>query len=151
MGVYIGSVISITPLTTDDNCALDPAATESGKVIEVFWGGESTASTAMATKVSRGSGGTTPVAGDVQKRNENSVANKIEFIKGPIGWAAEPALDAGSLFALSWNCHGGVVRWLAAPGEEWMMLGAAAAADTISIRNSVGTGVSTYGMIWDED
>lgn len=151
MARYAAYAPSITPLTTDDNCALDPIAGESGSLEEFSWGGEATATTAMHTVIARSTGGTTPVSGNIAQHKENSRTNVINFILGPTGWAAEPTLDSGSLFEQSWNAHGGVIRWLAPPGGGFYMLGAATGTDVISCRNSVGTAVSTYGYIWEED
>lgn len=149
---FSGYVRSITPLTTDDNFALDPnAAGESGVMEEFSWGGEATATTAMHTLIGRSASGTTPVAGDVQKVKENSAGNTMVFIAGPTGWATEPTLDAGALFETSWNAHGGVIRWLAPPGGGFYILGGTVGTDTISCRNTVGTAVSTYGCFWEED
>lgn len=146
MGVrYSGQVESIAPNTANDNWTLDVAANTSGKILEVHWGGEVTTSTAMHTKVSRTTAvGTTNTNGNVQKVHPYSVANKFNFVSA---WTTQPTLATGALFAESWNAHGGLVRWLAAPGEEFIIIGAA----DISCRNSNGTATSTYGTIWEED
>jgi hypothetical protein len=149
MARYSGGVRSITPSTTDDNWTLSPAASESGKIIEVHWGGEVTTTTAMCTRVARSSGAAgAGTAGNTAKLHPNSPTALIDFFTTYA--TTQPTLDAGDLFAESWNAHGGVVRWLAAPGEEFVMIGAAT-PPTISCRNSVGTGASTYGTIWEED
>lgn len=144
MSVYTG-LEQKTVVLAEDNFGLDAAAGESGRILEVGWGGEVTTSTAMRTRLARSSGGTVPVAGDVQKRNPNSVANIIEFADG---WTVQPTLDAGSLIPVaSWNAHGGTVRWLAAPGEEIIILG----AEQISCREALGAIAASFGATWDED
>ena len=149
MARYSGVVRSITPSTTDDNWVLAAGASESCKVNEVHWGGEVTTSTAMHTRVARSSGQTgNTTAGSVAKIHPNSVTNVVSF--GTTFATTQPTLDAGDLFAESWNAHGGVVRWLAAPGEEFVLLGAATEL-CLSCRNSVGTATSSYGTIWEED
>lgn len=145
MARYSGVRRSITPNTSNDNWTLNAAANESGRVIEVHWGGETTTSTAMNTRVARSTGGTTLTAGSVAKIHPNSPTNAIDFCTS--AWSVQPTPDAGDLFCESWNAHGGVVRWLAAPGEEFILIGAA----LISCRNSNGTATSTYGVIWEED
>ena len=149
MAKYSGSVRSITPSTTDDNWFLTGGASESGSVQEVHWGGETTTSTAMNTRVARSSGQAgAATAGNTAKIHPNSPTGLLTF--GTTFATTQPTLDAGDLFCESWNAHGGVVRWLAAPGEEFVLIGAATET-VISCRNSVGTATSTYGVIYTED
>lgn len=146
MSVFMGSRRSITPNTSNDNYTLDAPASKSCIVLEVMWGGELTTSTAMNTRWARSSGSNgTGTGGNVAKRNTNQGSNGINFYTN---WnTTQPTLDAGDLVMTSWNAHGGVVRWLAAPGEEHVILGAAQASN----RNSVGTGTSSYTTVWNED
>ncbi len=144
MSRYFGTILTKTPDLAKDNWALDAAADEHGNIWEVKMSGQSVVTTAMETRVARSASGTTPVAGDVQKRHPKSPTNLINFVKS---WTGEPTLTAGALFAESWNSHGGVIRWLAAPGEEFVVIG----AEQISCRGVVGLGVSTYQVVWDED
>lgn len=146
--LYSGVVRSITPSTTDDNWALAAGASEQAAIKEVHWGGEATTSTAMHTRVARSSGqaGST-TTGNVEKIHPYSAANSVSF--ATTFATTQPTLEAGDLFAVSWNCHGGVVRWLAAPDEEFILIGAATEL-CVSCRNSVGTGVSSYGVVWQE-
>ena len=155
MARYAGSVLGLTPSTTDDNWTLSAdATTKSGKIIEFSWGGEVTTSTLMRTRVTRAAqqvtfgGGT---AGNVTKLHPRAATNVIDFVT--TFDTTQPVLAAGDLFATSWNAHGGIVRWLSQPGEEFVMIGTAAAAidNTISCRNSVGTALSSYACIWEED
>lgn len=151
MSRYCGYVQGITPDTGDDCFSLDAASGESCKVLEISFGGEATTSTAMRTRFTRSASGSTPVAGDVQKVHPNAATNLVTFAKntggGDGGWTTQPTLTAGALYVASWNAHGGVIRWLAAPGEEFILHGAA----HMSCRNAVGTATSTYGVIWEED
>lgn len=149
MAMYSGVVRSITPSTTDDNWGLTAGASESAKILEVHWGGESTTTTAMNTRVARSSGQAgAATAGNVAKLHPNSPTNLLTFETTFL--TTQPTLDAGDLWTESWNSHGGVVRWLASPGEEMIIIGAVTET-VISCRNSVGVGVSTYGTIWNED
>jgi len=147
MARYFGHVIGITPVLANDNYALEAAASESGRITEVRFSSNSTGGggTSMATQVSRTNGaGSVPVAGNVQKRHPNSPPNVITFVAS---WTGQPTLDAGALLAEQWVSAGGVVRWLAGPDEEWIILG----AEQISCRNTTGTVASTYRAVWDED
>ena len=144
MGLYSGNVLGITPNVANDNWALDAAALESAIIKEIGWGGEATVSTAMRTIVARASGGTVPVAGNVQKRHPHTPTNLVAFVTT---WTAQPTLDAGALIPIQgWNSNGGIVLWQAGPGDEIFLIGAA----HVSCRNAVGTATSDYGVCWLE-
>lgn len=150
MAKYSGVVRSITPSTTDDNWALEAGASESCKIGRIHWGGEASASTPMHTRTARSdsqTGATT--VGNVAKLHPNSVTNVVAYA---LTFATtQPTLNAGDLFSESWNSYGGLVIWTATPGvDEFYLLGAATELG-ISNRNSVGTGVSSYGTVWEED
>lgn len=144
MATFHGQV-NITPATANDNWTLDAAANEQVRIIAIEFGGESTATTAMRTRTTRSASGVTPTAGSVQVVSPHvTLTNLVTFAST---WTTQPTLTAGALFEISWNSHGGVVRWAAAqPDEELALVGAA----HISNRNAVGTGVSSYGVTWKE-
>ena len=149
MARYGAVVKSITASTSDDEIGITAGSGKSGKILEVHWGGEVTSSAAMCTRVARSSGQTgATTAVTAAKFHPNAPANGMVFESTFA--TTQPTLDAGDLFAESWNAHGGVVRWLAAPGEEMVIIGAATET-VISVRNSVGTSTSTYGMVTEED
>lgn len=132
-----------TNVITDDLLALDAAAGEDGAVMEFAIGGEVTTSTAARVRLSRSSGGTTPVAADVQQRHPNSAAPRIQAVDA---WTAQPVLNAGALFGTGWNAHGGVIRWLAAPGEEMEVVG----AEQLSLRDVLAAVNLSGTLIWLE-
>lgn len=132
-----------TNAITDDLLALDAAAGEDGAIVEAMIGGEVVTSTAGRVRLSRSSGGTTPVSADVQQRHPNSVAPAIQAADG---WSGQPTLDAGALMGTGWNLHGGVVRWQAAPGEEFELVG----AEQVSLRDLLTTAALTGLIIWVE-
>ncbi len=140
-----GGDFSLTPTVGDPNISLETAANEHALIMEWGFGGEVTASTLMRTGVHRAAEG-------VGARTD--VVDGI-FIEGQAASAAfltsaynttQPAIEAGALWERAWNAHGGVIRWLAAPGQEVSLLGVA----TVSLENSVGTALSNYGFIWGE-
>ncbi len=143
---YMGHV-SKTPSLASDNWALDAGAGESGKITEVRFSSAATGGggASMNTEVSRtNNAGTVPVAGNVQQGHPNSPANLITFVTS---WTSQPLLDPGSLLQEEWLSAGGVVRWLAGPDEEWIILG----AEQISCRNIAGLAASSYRAVWHED
>ena len=150
MAKYSGDRSGIAPVAGVANWVLETVANVEAKIIEVSWGGEVTTSTAMRTRIARDSavGTGTRTAGNVQKGNQHSAANAA-FFSITYG-TAQPTIVAGALFGTSWNAHGGVVRWLAAPGEEFQVFDAAAANASLECRADVGTATSTYDVIWEE-
>ena len=151
MAKYGGYVRGITPSLTDDNWTLEAQTAEVGEVIELSWGGQATTSTAMSTRVARGSGQAGSLTtGNVAKFNPASQTNTLIF--GTTYATTQCTLDAGDLFSAAWNAHGGVVRWLAGPNEEIRLIGKATpdADSTLCCRNDVGTGTSNYGTVWEE-
>lgn len=151
MARYNGFRGGITPSAGVANWVLEATATATGKVQEVTFGGETTTSTAMRTRIARDSavGVGARTAGDVQKTNQLSPANGIFF--STTYATTQPVIVAGALWGTSWNTHGGVVRWLAAPGEEFVMHHNGAANFSIECRADAGTGTSTYAVTWEED
>ena len=146
---YSGSVRSITPSTTDDNYTLDAVSAGIGRLKEIHFGGEATTSTAMHTRVARANaeaGGQN--LGNVAKMEGQGVpSNDIDF--NLTYDTTQPTLNAADIYTESWNCHGGVFRWLADPEEEiWLITGQT--LDLISCRNSVGVGTSSYSGKWLE-
>ena len=102
MARYAGTVKSITASTSDDNWALTAGTGKSAKIIEVHWGGETTTSTAMCTRVARSSGQTgATTAVTTAKIHPNSPT--AGTVLGSTFATTQPTLDAGDLFAESWN------------------------------------------------
>mgnify|MGYP001614667209 FL=1 len=148
---YTGTVRSITPSTTDDNWFLAGGAGEVAMVKKTWTGGEMTTTTAMCTRWARsvtGAGGGI-TAGNVAKHAPGNPTNVVDF--GTTYATTQPTLDAGDLWAESWNAHGGIVIWEAKdPEDAWILVGLTVTTSVICCRNSVGTGTSTYGVTWQE-
>ena len=145
---YSGSVKSITPSLTEDNWTLDASVSGIGRLKEVSWSGESISSVAMQTRVARGNAEVTEVTAVTAFKHSgaDTPANKILLISE---YTTEPTLDAGDIVAESWNSHGGLFRWTSDPEDEvWLITGMT--LDLISCRNTVGVGVSTYSVSWNE-
>ena len=149
MALYAAARRSITPATTTDNWTLTAGASKSGRIVEFSWGGEQTTTTAVASRVARSdsqTGNTTSVTN--AKLHPNSPASGMVVASSFA--TTQPTLNTGDLFATSWNAHGGVVRWLAAPEERMVLIGAATEIN-ISQRNTVTSGVHSYSVVWEED
>jgi len=140
-----GGDFSLTPTVGDPNISLEGATDLMALVLEWGFGGEVTASTLMRTGVHRaveGVGSRTDVVEGIFV--EGSPASGL-FLTSSYA-TTQPAVEAGALWERAWNAHGGVIRWLAAPGQEVTVLGVA----TVVLENSVGTALSNYGFIWGE-
>lgn len=149
MWTYSGNTGAITPSTSDDNWTLDAVSAGIGKIKEFYWGGGATTSTAMHTRVARANGeaGSQTTGNVSEYGGADQPANKVDFVT--TYGTTQPSLNAADIFSMSWNAHGGVVRWLADPDEEiWVQTGQT--LDLISCRNSAGTATSSYGVIWSE-
>lgn len=146
MSKFNGAVLGATPVAGVALWVLETVSGILARVVEVSWGGEVTTSTAMRTRIARDSaiGTGARTAGNLQKTNLKSPANGA-FFSTTYG-STQPTISAGALFGTSWNAHGGVVRWLAAPGEEFEIV------DAISLecRQDVGTATSSYGVVFEE-
>lgn len=145
-GVALGITPTVgnTPFWTLESTS----TTQIVAIQELTMGGELTSSTAMRTRVRRdlavGTGART--AGNVQRLDSTlTSAGNAAFFSTAYATTA-PTNVAGALQAFAWNANGGYIRWLAAPGEELIINVAA----SISAVADVGTGQSSYGVVWTE-
>lgn len=142
MPEFVGATGSITPSLSDDNWTLDAGSGELGFITEVRWGGTSTTSEGMATRVQRSSGAAgAGTGGDVTEVDERGAANAIDYFTTYA--TTQPTLDAGELWGIGWNVLGGAIRFAHATGFPF-------ANETVSCRNDAGTGASTYSCQWRE-
>lgn len=136
----------VTPVVGAPTISLETAASEYAAIMEFSWGGEVTTSTAMRTLFTRAAEGVgSATAITAQLFAEGQSAASVASTQGDHATTV-PAAATGSLWQTSWNAHGGVIRWLAAPGEEVIMLG----VSTVVLENAVGTATSSYGFVWLE-
>ena len=153
MTVYFANNSAFTP-STSMNWILDSSTTSNyARVLEVAWGGELTTTTAMRTRWLRPTtAGTTTFTnvGSIQSGHPGATAG---FRFGTT--STQPTVPAApaALYATSWNAHGGIGRWLAAPGEEWMILGFIASTQQIVCCQDIGVTATSMsaGVGWLED
>jgi hypothetical protein len=150
MAQYTGSQLGITPATGVANWILQAASGVGGFIKEVVYGGEVTTSTAMRTRIARDSalGTGSATAGNVQKGSSHSPSNGVAF--NTTYATTQPTIVAGSLWATSWNAHGGVVRMLVDPSEIFDVYDAGAASSSIECRQDIGTATSSFVLVWLE-
>jgi hypothetical protein len=131
------------------------AAGNMARIIEVFIGGEASSSTVNRMAIRRNSvSTTTPAAGN----------NQISTTPLPLSWSAPAStfLDYGAaatnattanlpaLHIMAFNAFGGVIRWVAAPGEEMYMATNTANNNDVSISSISGLGAVSITCIVEE-
>lgn len=142
-----------TPVINANNNNLNLMGTAAVRatIQETTFGGGASSSTPMETQWQRTStAGTTPPAAASVARLDQTITSSLGNLvtaTANAAWATGPTKVAGGLFGTAWNAYGGVVRWLAAPGEEWDL---ALTTNGIVCAAVVGTGTSTYHVIWTE-
>jgi len=118
------------------------------RIVEWYLGGEATSSAVNRILIARSTTvGTTSTAITPTKHNPRSAA------PGATTWTAystQPTFVGVSLNSLAFNAFGGVVRWVAAPGEEEYVVGGTAADTEISLRSGAGTGLMSADMHFEE-
>ena len=146
MGMWIfGGDNSSTAATGVPHITVENIANQFSLVMEWGFGGEVTASTLMrggSSRAAEGVGARTAVTPGIY--NEGATASST-FLSSTFN-TTQPAIEGGYMWERSWNAHGGVVRWLAAPGQEISLLG----VSTVILENTVGAALANYGFVWGE-
>ena len=126
------------------------SATQRTKIQEVYLGGQSTASSPAYMTLARDSTvGVTPTAlttGQYDGPNDPATAALAAPVV-PFTTASTQPQRAASVGRLnfSFNAFGGVVRWVAAPDEEFWILGNTASNGEVSLSAYTGGGGSVLG------
>lgn len=148
------AVADAATFTTGQLIGTRPTTTGMLRWTEVFIGGESTSSTVNVMAVRRGQ--TTVSAGALSgitlgQFNPRSVAAASGI--GQTYATTYPTAAASHPINLTLNAFGGIIRWVAAPGEEIYSVGAAtllpADAD-LTISAVTGTGIVSVSVIFEE-
>lgn len=135
--------VGVAPLILEST-----STTQIYSIQEAMFGGEVTSSSAMRTRIARDSavGTGSRTAAGVQRLDQTvTTPGNAAYCSTTYG-TTQPTIQAGALVQVSWNANGGFVRWLAAPGEELMLTG----ANSIEMRQDVGSSQSSYSWIWTE-
>lgn len=130
---------TFTPTATADNAAManstymaieNGAATQGLNVIEIYMGGQASASSINIVQFARTTTiGTTPTAlaapngdGPLNGLTQALGTVALTYVAASTGPFRSTSTTAARL-NLSFNSFGGIVRWVAAPGEEWGIIG----------------------------
>lgn len=125
------------------------------KIKEVFIGGEATSSTVNQMAIRRHSTNAAGGAVAATRLNTLSVAANADIQGFVAPSATDPILASPgptyvALINLSFNAFGGLVRWLAAPGEQLVMVGASAPDSQVSLSSVSGTGIISDHFIVEQ-
>lgn len=125
------------------------SATDILSIMEIYEGGQAGASSVNAMVLARSSTlGITPTALALPNSDAAMNANAVTITTVPVCFVAaatapnrSPAATIARL-GLTFNAFGGIVRWVAAPGEEWTSVGVATTSnsETVLSQINVGTG-----------
>jgi hypothetical protein len=154
MANRVFNVVSWTPtaqvdqvLTGAFQAIIGASATQTINVIEIYQGGQAAATAVNAMTFARSSAvGVTPTAlalpnsdGPMHGATAPLAAVPITYTAASTAPNRSPAVTIARL-GLSFNPFGGVVRWLAAPGEEWTIVGNAVnVSESVLSAQNVGT------------
>jgi hypothetical protein len=156
MAKFAGFNGNYTPSSSNVNynLLLQGVSSIRATVQEVSWGGAASSSTPMQTRVTRcSSTAATGSSSAATQRLDQTImtssnAGNNDILLYSLSSTVLPTVLPGALFGAAWNAYGGVVRWLAAPGEEFDL---ALTANGIAIVNDLsGPGSSSYGLTWTE-
>ena len=122
---------------------------EIARANEISIGGEATSSTVNRFAVRRSTTNlTTPTAQTPAKMSSTSPAAYTDAATTATGEPTTAAAPAIWTYAL--NVFGGVIRWVAAPGQELLVQGATAGSNEYTLESSSGTGVISTQIVFEE-
>ena len=152
MAKRIVSVTTMTPTATADTTNLVDAtypflaqggsSTQSTNILEIYQGGQAGASSPTFMILARDS--------TVAVTNSNGAGQTDAAMTAPTAALAAPVLTGNTnttkpqrsstlhLLNLSFNAFGGIVRWVAAPGEEISIVGNTASLGEVSLSAFTG-------------
>lgn len=154
MGALYTAAVAFTPTATADNAALTAnghlslrtaAALDAARVSEIFIGGESTSSTVNQFVIRRHTTNSgTPTSRSPAPTSVFTQGNTASSAKFFITASIQPTVAATAtiehVLSLSMNTFGGIIRWVAAPGEEIWIAGNTANTSEMSLSTVTGTG-----------
>lgn len=144
------AVADTTNLTTQTFLALQGgSSTQRSNILEVYIGGQATASAPNYFLLARDStvfSGATSNAARLAALDPATAALAAPPLAQTVGSTTLPQRSAtASLLNLSVNLFGGIVRWVAAPGEEIGILGNTASNGEVSLSAFTGSTAGLYG------
>lgn len=165
MSKWVGQVATWTPTAQADGVltgayhALVPgSSTQLINLIEVYMGGQAGASSVNAMTLARSSTlGITPTAlsapnsqGPMHGSSAALAAPSVTYVAASTAPNRSPGVTIARM-NLSFNAFGGIVRWVAAPAEEWSLYGTAVnvSESVLSAQNLGTAGLMGSHMIFE--
>lgn len=132
-------------------CVQGGSSTQIVNVIEIYMGGQDTSSTLARMVWARSSTvGVIPTAlalpnsdGPMHGATAALAAAPITYVTAGTNPNRSPAASIARL-NLAFNSFGGIVRWVAAPGEEWTIAGNAVNVSETTLSNFTGGATCTF-------
>jgi hypothetical protein len=158
MAQYAHGAVGYTPIAHADGAsalanasyqAVRTETTSTLRIIEFFIGGEATASTVNRMALRRlSTNSSTPTNVAPAPLNPLSAASVSDgFVAATTG----PTIASTQHLAnVAFNAFGGVVRWVAAPGEEVWATASAAPSGELVLDSISGTGVVSSQIVFEE-
>lgn len=151
MARWTANVLTWTPVAVGDTANMTAqgfmalqggSTTQRSNLLEVYMGGQAGASSPSIMVVARDStvfSGATSNAARLAALDPATAALAAPPLAQTVGSTTLPQRSSTlSLLTLSFNAFGGVVRWVAAPGEEVGLLGNTASLGEISLSAFTG-------------
>lgn len=141
--VYSGVRAGVALSTTADHFTYTSAATGQSRALEIFMGGEATASAVARVGIYNSSAGTTPTNQTPEKFSTRSPAAAGTYATA---WATAPTLNANAVIIFAFNAFGGGDKWIAQPGTELYVVN----GEKFSARSQSGTSTVSSHLIFEE-
>lgn len=149
MALYAIAREGATPVAGAMLLGITTGLQEIAQVNEVSIGGEATTSTVNRMAIRRSTTNlTTPTAQTPSKMSTTSPAAYSDCATTATGEPTTAAAPAIWTYAL--NVFGGVIRWVAAPGQALLVQGATAGNNELTLESASGTGVISCQMLFEE-
>lgn len=149
MAAYVVAREGVTPTAGNMLLSLTTGLEEIARVNEVHVGGEATSSTVNRMAVRRST--TNLVTPTAQTPAKMSPTSPAAYTSGATTAGTEPVTAAApAIWTYALNVFGGIIRWVAAPGQELYVMGATAGSNEVSLESSSGTGALSCQMVFEE-
>lgn len=126
------------------------SSTDTAKITEIYVGGESTSSTVVRMRYQRYSThATTATDQTPEKLNPYSAASVTKFYQTASGTQPTFANTPPTL-NIAFNSFGGIVRWVAYPGEEIWHSTATAPNDEGALASLSGAGTVSSNIVFEQ-
>ena len=149
MAQYMIAREGVTPTAGDMLLSLTTGLQEIAKVNEIGVGGEATSSTVNRMAVRRSTTNlVTPTAQTPAKASSTSPA---AYTDAATTAGTQPVTAAApAIWTYALNVFGGLLRWVAAPGQELIIQGATAGNNELSLESAAGAGIISTQIVFEE-